>query len=234
MSKPIGVNFARYWVALASVALAIGARLLLDPALGLQFPFATVFFAVLVTAWYGGSRPAAVAVVLGALASDFFLLPPRGSFQLAGLDEQVGLALFVFTSLGIALLAGKLHTARERAECSANSVRHHASADRSNLRRRACVGMEWADFFLESRRGAPLRFLARRSNGEDQPRSAAHQRAGRRGRLSRGPGARGRMGRRVAAYRPGRPHHYRGHSHGADPRAGTRLCDRNQPRYHGT
>src|SRR5580658_5919428 len=99
MFHRFGPLAARYCCAFASVSLAIGARLLLDPMLGLQFPFATVFFAVLVTAWYGGCRPALVAVVLGALASDFFLLPPRGHFQLASLDEQVGLALFVGTGL---------------------------------------------------------------------------------------------------------------------------------------
>jgi two-component system, cell cycle sensor histidine kinase and response regulator CckA len=127
MFQRFGPILFRYWVALASVALAIGVRLFLDPVLGVQFPFATVFFAVLVTAWHGGFRPALLAVVFGAVASDFFLLPPRGSFQLAGLEQQVGLALFIVTGLGISLLAGALHAARRRAESTAGSVRHHSA-----------------------------------------------------------------------------------------------------------
>jgi PAS domain S-box-containing protein len=126
MSPRFGSALFRYWCAFTSVALAVAVRLFVDPVLGLQFPFATVFFAVLVTAWYGGFRPALAAVVVGALASDFFLLPPRGHFELIGQDQQVGLALFIVTGLGIALLAGALHAARERAESNADSVRHHA------------------------------------------------------------------------------------------------------------
>ena len=117
----------RYLWAVVSVAAAIGSRRLLDPVVGNQFPFATIFFAVLVTAWYGGFRPALVAVVLGVLGSDFFLLPPRGSFQLATMQEQIGLLLFIATSASIAVLGGAMHAARKRAESNAASVRHHAA-----------------------------------------------------------------------------------------------------------
>ena len=109
------------------MASAIGARLLLDPRAWHPIPFPTVFFAVLATAWYGGVRPALVAVILGAFGSDFFLMSPRGSFPLPSLDQQVGLALFVTTGLGISLLAGVMHTARQRAESNAEAVRHHAA-----------------------------------------------------------------------------------------------------------
>ena len=77
----------RYGFASLAVALATGGRLLLDPLLGTQFPFATVFLAVLVAAWYGAMRPALLAAALGAVASDFFLLPPRGGFHLASFTE---------------------------------------------------------------------------------------------------------------------------------------------------
>jgi two-component system cell cycle sensor histidine kinase/response regulator CckA len=126
MSKRYRSFILRYGCAAVSVAAAIGARLLLDPVVGQQFPFATVFFAVLTTAWYGGLRPALVAVLLGALGSDFFLMPPRGSFELATREEYVGLFLFFVTGLGISLLAGALHSARERAESTAESMQHHA------------------------------------------------------------------------------------------------------------
>ena len=80
--------------------------------LGEQIPFPTLFLAILLTAWYGGARPALVAVLLGALSADYFLLPPRGSFALAGVPQLVGLVLFVTAGVGIALLGGAMQTAR--------------------------------------------------------------------------------------------------------------------------
>src|ERR1700733_8007536 len=127
MSESLRRTVLRYGCALVSIAVAIEVRLLLDPLLGQQIPFPTVLLAVLVSAWYGGFWPALVAVVLGALGADFFLLAPRGSFELAGPDQQVGLALFIFTGLGIALLAGALQAAGRSAESHAQSVRHHAA-----------------------------------------------------------------------------------------------------------
>jgi PAS domain S-box-containing protein len=101
----------RYGLAIASTALATWVRLLLDPMLGDQFPVATMFFAVLLTAWYGGVRPAMAAVILGALAADYFLMQPRGSFLLRGETEYVGMAIFLAVGFGIALVGGEMHTA---------------------------------------------------------------------------------------------------------------------------
>jgi len=109
----------RYGVAAASVAAAVAARLLLDPLLGDLFPFATVFFAVLVAAWYGGFGPALAATLLGAVASAWLLLPPRGSFAVHGFENQAGLIFYVGVSLGIALLGGAMRAARQRGQAAA-------------------------------------------------------------------------------------------------------------------
>ncbi len=127
MAHSPGSFIFRYSVAIISVALAIWARLLFDPVLGLQFPFATVFLAVLITAWYGGFRPALVALVLGAIGSRYFLIPPRGSLGMTSFEQQMGLALYIFTGLGISLLAGSMHAARVEAESTAESVRRQAA-----------------------------------------------------------------------------------------------------------
>jgi PAS domain S-box-containing protein len=127
MSPRAGSAIARYCCAVVSVALAIWIRRLLDPALGVDYPFATVFLAVLLTACYGGWWPALTAVAVGALGADYFLLVPRGSFALAGTDEQIGLALFVVTGLGIAGLAGVWQAALRRAESAAESNRRQAA-----------------------------------------------------------------------------------------------------------
>jgi K+-sensing histidine kinase KdpD len=112
----------RYGFALVSVVAAVGLRRSLDPWLQMSFPFATVFFAILLTVWVGGLKPALTAVLLGAIASDYFLLSPRGSFKLDE-TERLGLVLFVFTGLGIAALGGVMDRARRSAELYAAALR---------------------------------------------------------------------------------------------------------------
>jgi PAS domain S-box-containing protein len=135
----------RYGCAAVCVALAIGVRLLLDPLLGDAFPFATLFFAILVTAWFGGFKPAAAAVILGGFAADYFLLPPRGSFGLLAANELVGLVLYVCTGLGIAILGGSMHAARELSEANAKNLEERvrertASVAASEARMAGIVG----------------------------------------------------------------------------------------------
>src|SRR4051812_6137885 len=108
-----------YAVAAASVLLATLARWLLNPALGDHFPFVTYFVALLFTAWYGGLGPAALAIALGALSAAYFFIPPRGSLALRGLDNQVGMALYLVVGAFSALLSEALQIARRRAEADA-------------------------------------------------------------------------------------------------------------------
>jgi hypothetical protein len=117
---------SRFGCAVICITLAVWIRLLLNPVLGIQFPFATLFLAILITAWYGGFRPALLAVILGVLAAHF-LLPPYGA-RLNGFDQRAaGLVLYVCTGLGIAFLAGAMHRAREQAEATAESLRRQAT-----------------------------------------------------------------------------------------------------------
>src|SRR5271167_4352050 len=74
----------RYGCAVVAVALATWLRLLLDPVFGDQIPFAILFLAVLFTAWYGGMRPALLAVIVGAVCASYYLMQPRGHFGLYG------------------------------------------------------------------------------------------------------------------------------------------------------
>ena len=104
--------FVRYGCALASVALATWARLLLDPVLGNQAPYSILLFAVLVTVSFAGIWPALLAVLLGSLSADYFVVAPRGSLGLTGADEYVSWALYWLLGTGIALLGGAMRTAR--------------------------------------------------------------------------------------------------------------------------
>ncbi len=102
----------RYGCAAISIALATGVRLLLGPILGDRSPFPTLLFAVLVTAWYGGVRPALFAVISGIFLADYFVIPPVGSFGFKGGIQFVELAIYLCVGSGIAVLGGAMNAGR--------------------------------------------------------------------------------------------------------------------------
>lgn len=122
--------FRRYAVAAISVALAIVLRLQFDPLLGMRFPFATLFFAVLFSAWYGGLGPALFATFIGAIGGTWYLLAPRHSFDLSDIENQGGLALYLAVGLGISLIGGMMRRAQNQAQSAAEenaAQREHLS-----------------------------------------------------------------------------------------------------------
>ena len=112
----------RYGCAVVGVILATGVRLLLDPILADKFVFTLMIFAVMFASWYGGFGPAIAAAFMGALVAARFLLAPRDSFAIAGFDNQMGLALYLAVSFGIALLGGSMREAQHRAEGNAQEL----------------------------------------------------------------------------------------------------------------
>lgn len=102
-------------VAIVSVCAATVLRMLLSPLLGDAIPFATLFFAVLVTAWHGGFRSALLAAALGAILSLLFLLPPNPK-SISGYERHTGLVLYLIVSFGIAVLGGAMQRTRELCE----------------------------------------------------------------------------------------------------------------------
>src|ERR1051325_4720099 len=83
----------RYGAALLGVAVAIFVRWLLDPILGDNVAFLTLYGAVAFACWLGGWRPAVVAAITGFLAADLLFLPPR-------------LSPVIHTYVAIAILCG--------------------------------------------------------------------------------------------------------------------------------
>lgn len=120
----------RYSAAIASVVASTILRVILDPVLGIRFPFATIFFAVLFSAWFGGFGPALLASVLGGFASAWYLLPPRGTFFVESAHDQIGLLLYAAVSIGIALIGGNMRRTQMRAQSAAASL----AAQREQLR----------------------------------------------------------------------------------------------------
>ncbi|MBI3838430.1 MAG: PAS domain S-box protein [Planctomycetia bacterium] len=108
----------RYGAALVSTALALWISGLMTPAVDARFSFATLLFAVMFSAWYGGYGPAVTAVLLAAFWSAV-LLVRSPELRLVGSDDPVGLILFVLVGAGIVLLGGMMHTAKLQARGTA-------------------------------------------------------------------------------------------------------------------
>src|ERR671913_1991519 len=73
----------RYGIAVASVAVVLGLRLLLDSLFLQSNPLLLILGAtslsasVMVSAWYGGLGPGLLATALAAFITDYFFLPSR-------------------------------------------------------------------------------------------------------------------------------------------------------------
>jgi PAS domain-containing protein len=105
-----------YAAAGAAALFATWLRRLLDPLLGADFPFPTLFVAVLAIAWWAGFGPALLALVLGSLSATFFLLPSPAAWPVLGADQQLALGRFFIAGLAVALLGGALRRASGRAD----------------------------------------------------------------------------------------------------------------------
>src|SRR5215204_4866164 len=111
----------RYGIALASVAVALGLRLLLDSlfiqsSLLLLILGATMLSAsVMVSAWYGGLGPGLLATALAALIADYHFVYPIHSFSGFSI-KATPLVAFVLEGMFISSLAVALRFARGTAE----------------------------------------------------------------------------------------------------------------------
>ena len=125
---------ARYGVAVPAVALAIVARLALDPLLqGKAFPVATLLLAILVVTFIAGRGPALATTVIGGITAAWFLFPPRGSFVPQSLGDWAGIALYLAVGGGIALLGGSMRSAQARAEANEAALRESEARMRFTL-----------------------------------------------------------------------------------------------------
>jgi PAS domain S-box-containing protein len=105
-----------YGVAVTSILLATLLRMLLQPILGSNQPYIMYVIAVVFTAWYGGLRPALLALLLGALGAVYLFVPPGYPFTLANGQHVLGLILYLIVCITSALLSEEMHRARHRAE----------------------------------------------------------------------------------------------------------------------
>ena len=108
----------RYGFAILVVAAAILVTQGLEQ-LGLEHPPAPFLAAILLCGWYAGPGPVVLAVVLSAVAFEFFFLPPLHSLDL----RRPSPYLIVF--LLFAILAGWFSAARQRSARLLEQARSH-------------------------------------------------------------------------------------------------------------
>jgi diguanylate cyclase (GGDEF)-like protein len=105
----------RYGSAFVACALAAALRLLLEPTLGDHVPYSTFYFAVAAIAWLCGLGPALATLLLGLVSATYLFIPPRGSFAISSLEQQVSLVQYLGVGGLVAFLVEWLHQERERA-----------------------------------------------------------------------------------------------------------------------
>jgi signal transduction histidine kinase/CheY-like chemotaxis protein len=140
MESTTRTTIFRYAGALVFTALAVQLRGLLDPWLSDSQPLSTLYGAVALTVWFGGYRPALLAVVLGYLTCDWLLIQPRGAFGFDSARDLIGLCLYLL-SCGIIIGFGEaLRRARTRAragEIKAQGAEEESSRLNRELQHRA-------------------------------------------------------------------------------------------------
>ncbi|HVR85022.1 MAG TPA: ATP-binding protein [Planctomycetota bacterium] len=109
---------ARYCMAMYTVASAIALAALLR-GIGDNFAmFAPFFVAIIVTFWFGGTRPGLLALLLSCAGADYCLIPPYYSFTI----DASYIPSFV-SFVVCAALAGWMSDARRRAERTLREAR---------------------------------------------------------------------------------------------------------------
>ncbi len=152
--KPLSV-IQGYFLAILSVSVALGLALLVQ-----HFHFGGVetplfLFAVAITSWYGGGRPAALAFVLSCLSFDYFFVEPVYSLTVTTSDLPYFVAFASFT-----LLVTWFATVRRRVERELRQARDELNRSRgtnpagqpaqSHARHHFCPRYERRHHLLES------------------------------------------------------------------------------------
>ncbi|MGA9527860.1 MAG: DUF4118 domain-containing protein [Terriglobales bacterium] len=100
-----------YALAALSVVAALFLRRLLNPFLGGQDPYHTIWLAIVFSAWYCGIGPSIVASVLAAFGLWYWFFPPYNSFALKSHADIFGIVTFlIFAAVMIGLGAETRHT----------------------------------------------------------------------------------------------------------------------------
>jgi PAS domain S-box-containing protein len=104
----------RYLAALAITGAAIGIRILLDPLWGATVPFITLFPAVLLSAYLGGTGPGLLSTALAIVAVNYLWVEPYGRLEITTVGDGLKLLAFTVICLGMVLVTRALTRTRAR------------------------------------------------------------------------------------------------------------------------
>src|SRR4051812_12890466 len=124
-----------YAWAIVATLVGVALREVLNPILGTNLPFITVFPAVFIAAYLGGLGPTLLATALSVLAAAYLFMEPRLALALTDPVAQVGITLFALSGL----LVGSIGESRLRAHrrvvvAVALSTREAARAEEEAVR----------------------------------------------------------------------------------------------------
>ena len=114
-----------YGLAVALSVLALLLRLQLASALA-GFPFMTFFGAVLLVAFFGGTGPALLSVLITALMAAYYLIEPVGMFQMQMPSGAIALGLYLLITGTLIVLVASLSRFHEQQAKSDKLLRHQA------------------------------------------------------------------------------------------------------------
>src|SRR5690349_8292699 len=114
MDAKVRNSSSAYALGLLALVLAVLLRWALDPLMGDAFPLVTLFGAVAAAVWLGGYRLAIPVALLGYAACHYLFIQPRGSFDIAGIANQVGLVAYLFTCALIIMFGEAARVAQTR------------------------------------------------------------------------------------------------------------------------
>ena len=104
-------GFRRYGIALLFVAVAFLSTFLLQRFF--PYPFLFLFFvAVMASAWFGGTKPGFLAVLVSTLLVDYFFLPPVHTFAVAASDVAYFVS-FIICALVAGWVSASMRTTKE-------------------------------------------------------------------------------------------------------------------------
>lgn len=112
----------RYGVAVASTLVAALLRWLLDPVFQDASPHVIFFLAIIPSAVLGGWGPGLTAVFIGAVASTYLFVEPRGQLRADEAGAVVLLLLFVVLGIMLSGLGGAMQRIRRRAQEQADRL----------------------------------------------------------------------------------------------------------------
>ena len=125
MAKVAGI--AAYGGAVAVTLTAVLMRWALDPWLGFDVPYATLYGAVAIAVWFGGLGPAVMAMVLGYAIINVRYISPYGELAMNGPADAIGLALFALSSSLIIVLGEAMRRTRDRYRASEVELKERAA-----------------------------------------------------------------------------------------------------------